>query len=96
MVRQDVSGRSVQDSCIQCIENILICMFIKKMPPKGAKIIFYVNLSLHKTCLQYRNNFVHIAEKNRKNRSFSGKIGINRNRSEKNRKKIGKNKNLTP
>ena len=56
------------------------------MPPKGALYFWYVHISLHKNGLhlsvqlcQYFVIFLEIR--------LSGKIGINRNTSEKNRRK---------
>ena len=66
-----------------CISTNASYLFVKVMPPKGATQFVYYNISFHKTGLIYPNNLVKIPEKNRKNRSFSGKIGINKNRSEK-------------
>ena len=54
------------------------------MPPKGAAKFWYVHISLHKNGLHFVYNFVNISEKIGK-RTFSTKIGINKNISENNR-----------
>ena len=57
------------------------------MPPKGASNFWYVHISLHKNGLHFSVQLCQYFRDISGNKTFSGKIGINRNTSEKNRRK---------